>query len=139
VVQNKSMLNFARGTALLIGFLLLGQWTHRLGCPIPGGVAGLLLLFLALNFKIVPLSWVEKAADYFLHHMVLLFVPVTVGLMDAGGMLKQSGVALVVTLFVSFVVTLTATGLLARWLLPYDANSGADVSGEIRQTLEEQP
>lgn len=133
------MIDFARGTTLLIGFFFLGEGTHRLGSPIPGGVAGLLLLFLALQLRIVQLEWMERAANYFLRHMVLLFVPATVALMDAVGILRQSGMALAITLVVSFFVTLAATGLLARWLLPYDANSGADISGEIHGVLEKRP
>lgn len=132
------MIDLARGTLLLIGFFLMGEGTHRLGSPIPGGVAGLLLLFFALQLRILRLEWVEKAADFFLRHMVLLFVPATVALMDAAGILRQSGTALAITLIVSFLVTLGATGLLARWLLPYDANSVLDIRDEARDLQEMQ-
>ena len=124
---------YLRGSLLLVAFLLLGQGAHRLGCPIPGSVAGLLLLLLALICGVIKLPWVEKAADLFLHHMVLLFVPVTVGLMEVGPLLKQSGLAIVASLVVSLLVTLIATGLLSRWLLPYDENSVVDAGPETLQ------
>lgn len=130
------MIDFARGSALLIGFFFLGEGTHRLGSPIPGGVAGLLLLFFALQLRLIKLEWLDNAANFFLRHMVLLFVPATVALMDAVGVLRQSGLALAVTLVASFFVTLSATGLLARWLLPYDANSLAEIGGKARGALE---
>ena len=117
------MLDILRGFALLTGFLFLGQWTHHLGSPIPGSVAGLLLLVLALALKVVKLQWVEKAAGLLLHHMVLLFVPVTVGLMEVGPTLKQSGLAIVASMLVSLLAVLVTVGLLSRWLLPYDENS----------------
>lgn len=128
------MLDYLRGCLLLVVFLLLGQGLHQVGSPIPGSVAGLILLLLALCFGIVKLRWVERAARLFLRHMVLLFVPVTVGLMDAGPLLKQSGAALVVSLVVSLLVVLAVTGLLARWLLPYDCNSVIDAGPETMRT-----
>lgn len=124
------MLDHLRGGCLLIAFLLLGQGLQQLGSPIPGSVAGLILLLLALCLGLVKLRWVERTARLFLRHMVLLFVPVTVGLMDAGPLLQQSGAALAVSLIVCLLVVLIVTGLLARWLLPYDSNSLVDAGPE---------
>jgi putative effector of murein hydrolase LrgA (UPF0299 family) len=95
------------------------------------------LLFLAMTFKLVKLRWVEKAAGLFLRHMVLLFVPVTVGLMEVGPLLKKSGVAIAASLVVSLLATLIATALLSRWLLPYDANSVVDAGPEVLGEPEE--
>jgi len=131
------MLDYLRGFALLVGFLLLGQATHRLGSPVPGSVAGLLLLVLALSLKLVKLSWIEKTAGLFLHHMVLLFVPVTVGLMEVGPIVRQSGVAILASLLVSLLAVLVTTGLLSRWLLPYDENSVMNAGPELARQLEE--
>lgn len=131
------MVDFLRGSFILVAFLFLGQGVHALGCPIPASVAGLLLLFLAMTFKLIKLQWVERAAGLFLHHMVLLFVPVTVGLMEMGPVLKSSGVAILVSLVVSLLVTLVATALLSRWLLPHDANSTVDAGPPMLEDMEE--
>jgi holin-like protein len=137
LVQYKVMVDYLRGTLLLVALLLLGQGLHALGCPLPGSVAGLLLLLLALTFGLIKLPWVEHAAGLFLRHMVLLFVPVTVGLVDVLPLLKRSGVAIMASLLVSLLATLAATALLARWLLPYDANSVIDTDPELRREEEE--
>ncbi len=121
------MLDLARGLAFLVGFFFIGNGLHRLGVPIPGGVLGLLLLSGALNLGLVRLAWLQRAADLLLRHMVLLFVPLTVGLMEMGHVLSSQSVALIVSLLVSFVAVLLTTGLLARWLvagLPSDAEVG---------------
>lgn len=131
------MVDTLRGTLILVAFFFLGQGLHTLGCPLPGAVAGLLLLFLALSFGLIRLQWVERAAGHFLRHMVLLFVPVTVGLMEVGPLLKSSGVAIVASLMVSLLATLVVTALLARWLLPYDANSVVDAGPQALEEMEE--
>lgn len=112
------MLDFLRGVALLVAFNFAGVGLHRLGLPLPAGVLGLLLLFAALSLGLVQLSWVERAASFLLRHMVLLFVPLTVGLIDAWRTAQRQALALGVSLVVSFVAVLFTTGLLGRWLLP---------------------
>jgi holin-like protein len=112
------LVNSLIGLAILIAFFLLGSWLHRLGVPIPGGVLGLILFFLALQVGIVKLGWVERMAGLLLRHMVLLFVPLTVGLMELGALLSKQALAITASLVVSSVAVLLTTGLLGKWLLP---------------------
>jgi holin-like protein len=112
------ILEYALGFLLLTGFFLLGDLLHRLGVPIPGGVLGLLLLFLALQSKLLKIKWVERAGGVMLRHMVLLFVPLTVGLMEVGPVLGQHALAIVASLLVSWAAVILTTGLLGKWLLP---------------------
>jgi holin-like protein len=116
--QNRNMMDFLRGIALLVCFNLAGVGVHWLGVPLPSGVLGLLLLFLSLSLGLVKLDWVERAAAFLLRHMVLLFVPLTVGLLDVWPVVRQQAVVLGASLVVSFVAVLLTTALLGRWLLP---------------------
>jgi putative effector of murein hydrolase LrgA (UPF0299 family) len=50
--------------------------------------------------------------------MVLLFVPLTVGLVEMGPVLSKQAVAITASLLVSFLAVLLTTGLLGHWLLP---------------------
>ena len=111
------MLDLLRGLAIIVLLFLAGNWLHARGVPIPGGVLGLLLFYLALLTGLLKLDWVERAAGLLLRHMVLLFIPLTVGLMDLGPVLSKQAGAIVASLLVSFVAVLLTTGLLARWLL----------------------
>lgn len=106
------------GFLLLTAFFLLGDLIHRLGVPIPGGVLGLLLLYLALHTKILKMKWVDRTASLMLRHMVLLFVPLTVGLMEMGPVLGQHAWAIAASLLVSWTAVVVTTGLLGQWLLP---------------------
>jgi holin-like protein len=106
------------GFAVLTGFFLLGTSLHKLGVPIPGGVLGLMIFFIALQFGVVKLKWVERTAGFLLRHMVLLFVPLTVGLMELGPLLSRQALAITASLVVSLVSVILTTGLLGQWLLP---------------------
>jgi holin-like protein len=111
------MFEFVRGLAIVVAIFLAGNWLHAHGFPIPGGVLGLLLFYGAMLTGVLKLRWVERAANLLLRHMVLLFVPLTVGLMDMGGILSRQAFAILASLLVSFLAVLLTTGLLARWLL----------------------
>jgi holin-like protein len=111
------MFDFIRGLAIIVAIFLIGGWLHAHGVPIPGGVLGLLLFYGALLTGALKLRWVDRAAGLLLRHMVLLFVPLTVGLMDLGPVLSHQAVAILTSLVVSFLAVLVTTGLLARWLL----------------------
>ncbi len=112
------MLDFVRGIAIVLGFDGLGWGLHRVGVPIPGGVLGLLAFYLALSVGLIKLEWVERASSFLLRHMVLLFVPLTVGLMNMGQLLQRQALAILASLVVSVVAVFLTTGLMGRWLLP---------------------
>jgi holin-like protein len=120
------MIDTLRGFGIVVGFCLLGVLLHRLGIPLPGGVLGLLLFFLALSMGLVKLEWVDRAAGLLLRHMVLLFVPLTVGLMEMGPVLSRHAIAIVASLLLSWTATLLTTGFLGRWLLPEEPGSTID-------------
>lgn len=82
--------------------------------------------FLALSAGLVKLEWVEQAASLLLRHMVLLFVPLTVGLMEMGQVLQRQALAIIASLLVSWLAVLLTTGLLGRWLLPDDLEAGPE-------------
>jgi len=130
-VRINPMIDYARGFAVIVAFGLLGTLLHGLGVPIPGGVLGLLLFFLALSTGVVKLTWVERAAALLLRHMVLLFIPLTVGLMEMGQVLQRQAVAIIASLLVSWLAVLLTTGLLGRWLLPPDGAAVPGSSAEV--------
>jgi holin-like protein len=113
-------MDYLFGIGLLVAFFLAGSALHAVGVPIPGGVLGLVLFYLSLSTGLVKAKWVERAAALLLRHMVLLFVPLTVGLMDMGHVLSRQWFAILASLVVSLVAVLLTTGLLGRWLLPVE-------------------
>jgi len=103
---------------------LIGEAVARgLGLPLPGPVLGLLLLLILLlardrfaGLAYGPLSkgGVETASKGLLAHLSLLFVPAGVGVVQELDLLASHGVAIVLVLALSVVVTLLATVLTFR-------------------------
>ena len=69
------------GLLLLLLFQFLGEvLVHFTGLPIPGPVAGMVLLLIALIFRASSLHRVAPAANLLISNLVLLFFPIGVGI-----------------------------------------------------------
>ena len=104
-------------TGMLKGFafLLLFQFAGELivsatGIPVPGNVAGMILLLLGLLTGLVKAEWVEDAADLLLSHLALFFVPAGVGVMVYFDLIAVQWLPICVAMIVSTFVVMAVTG-----------------------------
>ena len=75
---------------ILVTICFIGEILHALiPLPVPASIYGLVLMFAALQAKIMPLEKVEYISDGLLSIMPLLFIPSTVGLILAWDILKM--------------------------------------------------
>ncbi|MBN7796821.1 CidA/LrgA family protein [Parahaliea mediterranea] len=109
---------FINGITLLLIFQLLGEIAVRLSqLPVPGPVAGMLLLFIALLLRGRSGDSLERAANGLLGHLSLLFIPAGVGLMVHLHRVGEEWLPVTVAIAASTVLTLALSGLLLQWLL----------------------
>ena len=102
------------GIAWLWLFLAAGNLAvHALGAPVPGSVVGMLLLWGALETKLVRLQWLERGAQSVLGVLGLLFVPAGVGFLQFAGA-GRVWIAVAITVGVGALVTLGVTGRVAQ-------------------------
>jgi holin-like protein len=122
--------------SLILLCQLAGEvFVRGLALPMPGPVVGLLLLLVLLlardRFKVLargPLQQdgVENASRNLLAHLSLLFVPAGVGVVQKLDLIAEHGIAIIVILAVSVVVTLlvtVATFRLASRLMTRNGNA----------------
>ena len=103
--------------ALLLVCQLTGETLVRLAAvPLPGPVVGMALLFGWLLWrgrrgeKQAPAA-LGAVADAILKNLSLLFVPAAVGVIQHGALIWRNGIAILLTLIVSTVLTLSVTAL----------------------------
>jgi holin-like protein len=104
---------------ILLFCQLLGEaLVHALALPLPGPVAGMMLLFLALLWRgrkapgepQVPEALADTS-DALLRNLSLLFIPAAVGIIQHTGILRESGLAIAVSIFLSTVLAMAVTAL----------------------------
>lgn len=105
------------GMAVLLTCQLVGEMIVRgASLPIPGPVAGMLVLLIGLMIHGRVPDGVRVSAEGLLRYLALLFVPAGVGVMAHFDLIRANFWTLAVTLVVSTIITQALTALLLRWL-----------------------
>lgn len=103
---------------LIMCFVLLGEMMeYFIPLPIAGSVYGMVLLFLALVFGIVRLSWVEDVANWLHSVMSLFFIAPAVAIIDVWAEIADVWWILVILMLVAYLVTMITTGVTAESLV----------------------
>jgi holin-like protein len=116
------------GALQILGLLVLnfaGVWAvDHMALPIPGNLVGMILLYALLSLGIVKLSWFEAAGGFLIRHLAFFFVPITVGLMDAGSLFASRGVEIMLILAASAVIGVMLAGWTSQLLLRKSLRAG---------------
>ncbi|MHA6259694.1 CidA/LrgA family protein [Sporosarcina sp. CAU 1771] len=97
--------------SILYGFFLVGSWLRDiLLIPLPGSIIGLLLLWIALSIKILPLRWIEKGSYFILAYLPLYFIPSMIAVMDYGHVFVGKGFLLIIITIISTLLTMFISG-----------------------------
>lgn len=104
------------GAVALIAAQLVGTaFMQGLEIPVPGAVAGLILMLVALALAGGVPDGLGRLSDLLLRHLNLFFVPAGVGLMAHLGLLARDGGPLMVAIVVSTLAGLVVAGVVFVW------------------------
>ncbi|KHF39681.1 CidA/LrgA family protein [Halalkalibacter okhensis] len=113
-----TMLRIMIHIAILTVFYFIGSWIQqKLGLAIPGSIIGMLLLFLALLTKMLPVRYIEEGSSFILRHMPLLFLPVTVGILQFLDVFSGRGFLLILITLISTMMVMAVSGLIGQNLV----------------------
>lgn len=102
---------------ILYLFSFIGSWiVQSLSLQFPGSIVGLLLLFVCLYFRIIPVELIKDGAGFLLAFLALFFIPATVGIMDYPELLSWVGLGMVLAIVLSTVITIIFTGRFCQYL-----------------------
>lgn len=112
---------------LILSCQLAGELLTRfLGLPVPGPVAGMVILFVLLALKGSVPSNVGAVADALLRNLALLFVPAGVGVMAHLGLIGQDLLPISVALVGSTLATIAVTALVMKRLARATSGENGD-------------
>lgn len=103
------------GLFYLLLFYFLGECAARAtGGVVPGSVIGMMLLFMALYFKVIRKEDVRDAARFLLDHILLFLIPVCAGLMVSWPLVAGHWAAIVAACVVSTLAILAVVGAMQQ-------------------------
>ena len=111
-------MKYVKQICLIFGLTMAGElFNTLLPLPVPAGVYGLFFLLFGLCTGVIKLESVEDAGNFLLDVMPVMFVPVTVGLMDDYGVWKAVLLPVAAISAVSTVIVMVVTGKAAECLM----------------------
>ncbi|MBQ7927037.1 MAG: CidA/LrgA family protein [Lachnospiraceae bacterium] len=111
-------MKYLKQLAIILSITLIGEILHHLiPLPVPAGIYGLVLLFVALMTGLLKPEAIRDTAKFLLEIMPILFVPAGVGLLSTWPQLKPILVPLLVIIVVSTIVVMVVSGRVTQLLL----------------------
>lgn len=102
---------------IIILFYLTGEFIVSVtGIIIPGSIIGLVILWLALYFKILSVKYIQNGASFMLAFLTLFFIPSTVGVINYPELLTLSGGLFVLAVIMSTIFALVITGKISKFI-----------------------
>ena len=118
-------MKYLRQMLIILAVALLGELLHYLiPLPVPASIYGIILLFLALEWKIIPLSAVKDTGEFLLEIMPMMFIPSGVELLDKWGILRPVLIPFLVICLGSTVLVMGAAGRTAQAVIRRGKESG---------------
>ena len=111
-------MKYVKQICIIFGLTMAGElFIALLPLPIPAGVYGLFFLLFGLCTGAIRLESVEETGNFLLDTMPLMFVPVTVSLMENYSILKAVALPVAVISVVSTVAVMAVTGKMTELLI----------------------
>jgi holin-like protein len=88
--------------------------SYLFALPVGGNMIGMVLLFVALKYKWVPLRAIKPASDKLIEFLVVFFIPYGVGLMVYFDLIKSYWLPLSIAVIASTLLTLYVTAIILQ-------------------------
>ena len=111
-------MKYIKQFSIILMITVIGEFLKMMiPLPIPSTIYGLVLMLLALNFKIVKLEQVKDVGGFLIEIMPLMFIPAMVELMDSWSALKAIVIPVFMITVISTVVVMVVTGKTTQFIL----------------------
>ena len=108
---------------IIMIFTFIGELlNYFIPLPIPASIYGIVLLFLALELKILKVSDIEETSSFLIAVMPLMFLPPAVGVIESWDLIRQAWFPYVVITIVSTVVVMVVSGRVTQWFIRKGGN-----------------
>ena len=111
-------MKFMQQLSIILGISLLGEVIHAMvPLPFPASIYGLVLMLAALCTGLIPLSRVKETGKFLVEIMPLLFIPLTVGMMDSWPVLRSILLPFAAIVLLTTVVVMAVSGRVTQWAI----------------------
>ena len=103
---------------IIFGFSFIGNVISNVfRLPVPGSILGMILLFLALQFKILEFRHVDEAGSFLINNMTILFLPAGVGIMAKWNLISHFWAQILLIVVGALIINMLILGILVEWII----------------------
>lgn len=111
-------MNYVKQFCIILAFSFAGEILNRVvPLPVPASIYGLVLMFLALEFKLLKVEHIKDVSKFLLGIMSIFFVPSSVGFINALPLMKKYGIQFAIIGIVSTFIVFGVTGQVTQLLM----------------------
>lgn len=113
-----------------IGVLMMLSWVMNklvawLHIPVPGGIAGMVFLFLLLQAKVLRHEWLKDGAGWLIAELLLFFVSPAVGIVGYKQLLLSDGWQMALIIGAGTIVVMICSGSVAQMIAKRKERAGS--------------
>ncbi|HEX3030189.1 MAG TPA: CidA/LrgA family protein [Clostridia bacterium] len=111
-------MKYIRQFGIILAVSFIGEvLRYVIPLPVPASIYGLILMFLALQTKVIRLEQVKKTGTFLIKIMPLMFIPAGVGLLVSWEALKSILVPVIIIMILTTVVVMAVTGRVTQFII----------------------
>lgn len=111
-------MKFMKQFGIILTVTFIGEVLKNLiPLQIPASIYGLILMLLALKFKIIPLNEVKEAGKFMIEIMPMMFIPAAVGLLDSWNVLKPICIQIIIITIISTILVMGVAGKVTQFVI----------------------
>lgn len=119
--EGEKVMKYIRQFLIILLISFLGELLkYIIPLSVPASIYGMVLMFLALELKILKVSDVKETSTFLIEIMPLMFVPAGVGLLDSWEALQPIWLQVVIITLISTVVVMGVSGTITQWVIRKD-------------------
>lgn len=104
----------------IILFLVSVFIVDKLSIPLPANIVGMVILFVAMLTKVIPVRYVRRGSSLLLSEMLLFFIPAVVAIINYFDILEDEGIRILVVIVLSTTLVLSATAYIVDKVFKYE-------------------
>lgn len=103
---------------IIIAFSFAGELLHYfLPLPIPASIYGIVLLFVALELKVIKVRDIRETSSFLIAVMPVMFIPAAVGLIDSWKSIGNAWFQYIVVTVLSTFIVMGVSGWITQFVI----------------------
>ena len=121
------MLKHIKQFLIILMIAFVGEILNTvLPLPIPTSIYGIVILFLCLEFHIIPLHAIKETSTFLVEIMPLLFIPAAVGVLDSWNIIKTQWIPYVIITLATTVLVMVVSGHVTQAVIRFGKEKNHD-------------